>query len=123
MNKKLYIKLFRQKKKENRELLLSISMFLLNREELRKQFWTVCSVNYDKQNQTLSIGINTITGKLGTTLTRLRKTSRDLSDYLYEQGLTFRKTKISFFVDKEDEKLQKVYDLLEELEQDQILRD
>jgi hypothetical protein len=42
---------------------------------------------------------------------------------LYEQGLTFKKTKISFFVDKEDEKLQKIYTLLEEIEQDQLIKD
>jgi hypothetical protein len=52
-----------------------------------------------------------------------RKTAKVLSDYLYEQGLTFKKTKISFFVDKEDEKLQKIYTLLEEIEQDQLIKD
>jgi len=123
MSVKSSLKTYRLKKKANRELLLSVSIFLLGREELRKQFWTVRSVTYDRQNQKVAIGINTITGKLGTTLAKLRKTAKDLSDYLYEQGLTFRKAKISFFVDKEDEKLQKIYTLLEEIEQDQLIKE
>jgi ribosome-binding factor A len=123
MSVKSSLKAYKLKKKANRELLLSVSIFLLGREELRKQFWTVRSVHYDKQNQSVAIGINTITGKLGTTLAKLRKTAKVLSDYLYEQGLTFKKAKISFFVDKEDEKLQKIYTLLEEIEQDQLIKD
>ncbi len=123
MSVKSSLKTYRLKKKANRELLLSVSIFLLGREELRKQFWTVRSVTYDRQNQKVAIGINTITGKLGTTLAKLRKTAKDLSDYLYEQGLTFRKVKINFFVDKEDEKLQKIYTLLEEIEQDQLIKE
>ncbi len=110
-------------KKADRELLLTVSMFLLGREELRKLFWTVKTVDYDRTEQKLSVGISTVTGKLGTTLAKLRKTSRDLSDYLYEQGLTFRQAKIRFYVDKEDEKLQRVYDLLEEVEHNPVLRD
>ncbi len=123
MSVKSSLKTYRLKKKINRGLLLSVSIFLLGREELRKQFWTVRSVTYDKQSQTVAIGINTITGKLGTTLAKLRKTAKDLSDYLYDQGLTFRKAKINFFVDKEDEKLQKIYALLEEIEQDQLVKE
>ncbi|NJK71070.1 MAG: hypothetical protein HC932_02315 [Thermales bacterium] len=86
----------RKQKKQNRELMLTVSIFLLNQEELRKQFWTVKSVSYDKARQKINVGINTTNGKLGTTLTKLKKTSRNLSDYLFEQGLTFRKTKIGF---------------------------
>lgn len=112
-----------KEKKEYRDMLLTISMFLLGREELRRLFWTVKNVKYDKFDQKVSVGITTVTGKLGTTLARLRKTSKDLSDYLYEQGLTFRKAQIQFYVDKEDEKLQRVYNLLEQVEHDPILRD
>ena len=103
-------------KRKNKELLLTISFFLLNQETLRKQFWTVKSVGYDKTKQKISIGINTTNGKLGTTLSKLRKTSKNLSDYLYDQGLTFRKTKIVFFVDKEDIEIERIYNLLNNLE-------
>jgi RNA processing factor Prp31 len=113
----------RKQKKNDREFLLTVSMFLLGREELRQLFWTVKSVKYDKTDQKVSVGITTVTGKLGTTLAKLRKTSRDLSDYLYEQGLTYRQAKIQFFVDKEDETLQRVYSLLEQVERDPVLRD
>ncbi|NJL96694.1 hypothetical protein HC766_02380 [Candidatus Gracilibacteria bacterium] len=90
---------------------------MLNQEELRKQFWTVKSVSYDKARQKINVGINTTNGKLGTTLTKLKKTSRNLSDYLFEQGLTFRKTKIGFFVDKEDIEIERIYNLLNNIDQ------
>jgi hypothetical protein len=99
-------------RKQNREILLSISLFLLRQEALRKQFWTVKTVTYDRINQQLNIGINTTNGKLGTTLAKLRKTSKDLSKYLYDEGLTFRKAKINFYVDKEDIEIERIYNLL-----------
>lgn len=102
--------------KKNRELLLTISIFLLNQEELRKQFWNVKSVSYDKNAQVVHVGINTTNGKLGTTLTKLRKVSRRLSDYLYEHGLTFRKANIKFFVDKTEAELERIYNLLHKFE-------
>lgn len=103
--------------KKERELLLNVSFFLLGHETMRKCFWNVKSVEYNKSEQALNIGINTTNGKLGTTLQKLRKTSKELSDYLYEQGLTFRKAKINFFVDKEDIEIEKVYNLLEAVEE------
>lgn len=102
-------------KKKERELVLTVSLFLLSKEELRKQFWNVKSVHYDKQVQKISVGINTTNSKLGTTLTKLRKVSKDLSNHLYEQGLTFRQAKISFFVDKEEEEIERIYQLLEKV--------
>jgi hypothetical protein len=103
-------------RKNDRELLLTVSVFLLNQEELRKQFWTVKSISYDKVVQVVKVGINTTNGKLGTTLAKLRKTSRNLSDYLYDQGITFRKTKIIFYVDKEDIEIERIYNLLAHIE-------
>jgi hypothetical protein len=103
-------------RKNDRELLLTVSVFLLNQEELRKQFWTVKSINYNKTDQIVKIGINTTNGKLGTTLAKLRKTSRNLSDYLYDQGITFRKTKIVFYVDKEDFEIERIYNMLANFE-------
>jgi hypothetical protein len=103
-------------RKNDRELLLTVSVFLLNQDELRKQFWTVKSIGYDKVIQVVKVGINTTNGKLGTTLSKLRKTSRNLSDYLYDQGITFRKTKIIFYVDKEDIEIERIYNLISNLE-------
>jgi nucleoid-associated protein YejK len=107
-------------RKRNRELLLTVSVFLLNQEVLRRQFWTVKSVHYDQVNQQIKIGINTTNGKLGTTLAKLRKTSKDLSDYLYDQGVTFRKAKITFFVDKQDVELERIYSLLHSVEKSKV---
>lgn len=101
--------------KQNRELLLTVSVFLLGREELRNLFWNVNKVEYNKTKQKVRIGINTMKGKLGTTLAKLRKTAKYLSDYLYEHGLTFRKAKIEFYVDKQGEEVAKLYTLLEQI--------
>ncbi len=102
--------------KKDREFILTVSLFLLNQEELRKLFWSVKSVNYDTTYQTLGVGISTTKGKYGTTLAKLRKCSRDLSDHLYENGLTFRKAKVSFFISKEDFELERLYSLLADTE-------
>ena len=101
-------------RKRQSAFLSTISFFLLSQEGLRKLFWNVKSVRYDIANQTLEIGVGTIIGKLGTTLKKLRSHSKYLSDYLFEQGLTYHpKTKIQFFVDKQDEKIIRIYDLLD----------
>jgi len=102
-------------RKMDRELILNISMFLLGKEELRKQFWNVISVNYDRREQIVSIGINTTAGKLGTTLTKLRKVAKDLSNHLHEVGQTFKKAKVVFFVDKEQEEIERIYSLIEKV--------
>jgi hypothetical protein len=40
--------------------------------------------------------------------------SKDLSNYLYDQGITIRRqTRVSFFVDKEDELVARIYNLIE----------
>lgn len=90
--------------REERELKTAVSFFLLGKEELSSLFWNIKSVRYNKVSQNLSIGINTIDGKLGTTLNKLRKTCKELSLYLYQGGYTFKKAHINFFVDKNDQK-------------------
>lgn len=99
--------------KHNRRLILTVSVFLLAQEDLKSQFWQVKSVEYDKTFQIVRVGVDTTSGKLGTTINKLRKFSKDLSTYLYENGLTFRKAKVAFFVDKEEEDLRRIYSILE----------
>lgn len=106
---------YRIERKE-RELISAVSIFLLGREELKSQFWNIKSVSYNHKTQTINIGISTIKGKLGTTLQKLRKTCKHLSEYLHENGFTFRKTHINFFVDKKDEDLERVQKILEKVE-------
>ena len=101
--------------KKNREFIVTVSMFLLGQEILRSLFWNVKSVQYQPQLQKVRVGISTTDGKYGTTLAKLRKTARGLSDFLYEQGLTFRQAKIEFFVDKQDEKILRMNSMLEEI--------
>ncbi len=100
-------------RKVDRAFLLNISLFLLGQEELRKQFWNVKKVAFNRTKNTVRIGINTTNGKLGTTLSKLRKTSKGLSDHLYHQSLTPKQAIIEFYVDKEDEELERLHYLLD----------
>jgi molybdopterin-biosynthesis enzyme MoeA-like protein len=102
-------------KQKNRQLIVSISLFLLGREEMRNLFWNIASATYNGKTQQVEIGISTIDGKLGTTLEKLRKTCKPLSVYLYESKITFRKPHIHFFVQKEDTTEQRVTSIIESL--------
>lgn len=101
--------------KQRRQFVLTVSMFLLRQETMKDLVWTVHNVHYDRTNQVVRIGVDTMNGKLGTTLTSLRKLARPLSEYLYEQSLTFRIAKIRFYVDKQEEEAQRINYLLEKI--------
>ena len=107
----------RNRKRKQKQFLSNISLFLLGRSEVAGQFWNIKSVNYDKNTQRVNIGIDTIDGQLGTTLDKLRKICKPLSDYLFEQGLTFRRTHVNFFVDKSDQEHNRILGILEKIEE------
>jgi len=107
--------------KKNREFIVTVSMFLLGQETLRTLFWTVKSVQYQSQLQKVRVGISTTDGKYGTTLNKLRKTARGLSDFLYEQGLTFRQAHIEFFIDTTDEDLVRMNAMLDTIDTQTIV--
>lgn len=104
------------KNKKNRELVLTVSVFLLGREELRTLFWNIMHADYNGSTNALNVGISTIEGKYGTTLQKLRKTSKHLSEYLYESGLTFRKSHVNFYIDKEEDELARIGNILNLIE-------
>jgi|GEM_PF-908906 len=105
----------KNQRRENRELVVNISMFLLGNEKMKNLFWNIKTVEYQKFENKIKIGINT-TKKLGTTLEKLRSVAKDLSNYLFEQGLTFqRQTQVVFFVDKEDEFVARIYNILDKV--------
>jgi hypothetical protein len=111
----------KNKRRENREIVLNISMFLMGNEKLKNLFWNVKTVDYIKSENTIKIGINT-TKKLGTTLEKLRSVAKDLSNYLFDQGQTFRRqTRIVFYVDKEDEIVARIYNLIDQVEKDEAV--
>lgn len=103
--------------RQNRQILVNVGMYLLNQEGLKNQYWEIKSIKYNSMSQKLNIGINTTDGKFGTTLEALRKQSKGLAEYLYEQGVTFRVSKIKFFIDREDEKIQRIYDVLDRVKE------
>jgi len=111
----------KNKRRENREIVLNISMFLMGNEKIKNLFWNVKTVDYLKSENTIKIGINT-TKKLGTTLEKLRSVAKDLSNYLFDQGQTFRRqTRIVFYVDKEDEIVARIYNLIDQVEKDETV--
>lgn len=107
-------------RKKNRQLILTVSMFLLGNEKLKNLFWNVKTVKYKKAENEIKIGINTIK-KLGTTLSKLRAISKDLSNYLFDNGITYRRqTKIIFYVDKADEQINQVLSIIENVEKSNL---
>jgi hypothetical protein len=64
----------------------------------------------------LKIGFTTIEGKYGTVLEKLKKSSRSLSDYLFSLDLFFRPPKIEWFVEKEDDSVDKVRQIILDME-------
>lgn len=103
-------------RKQLRLFLSNISMFLLNQEKLKNLLWSVKNLEYKKHKGVLKIGINSNTNKLGTILHKLRTLRKPLAEYLYQQGVTNQVLKIDFYVDREDEILQGVYDLIQKTE-------
>lgn len=102
--------------KLNRKLTLTISMFLLSCDELKKLFWEVKSVDYNHESQKIRIGVDSTNGKHGTALSVLRRQAKPLSKHLHQNGVTFREAKITFFVNKEEQSIQKIYSILEKVE-------
>ena len=98
---------------KQRQMKLNITMFLLTEEGLKSQYWSIRSVNYNHISQKLKVGITTTNGKYGTTLAALRKVAKPLADYLFEQGLTLRRVRVNYFIDMNDEYIQKIYDTLD----------
>ena len=104
-------------KSEDRELITNIAMFLLNQDNMKKTLWSIKSVKFSKVTKILKVGIDTTDGKLGTTLTMLRKNARPLSEFLCEQGVTYCMPRIAFFVEKEDLVLARTLELISMVEQ------
>lgn len=106
-----------------RLLLSNISMFLLNQEKLRNLLWSVKSLDYKKHKSTLRIGINSNDNKLGTVLQKMRTLRKPLAEYLYLQGVTNQVLKIDFYIDKEDEIIEKIYNLIDKVSTNQKTED
>lgn len=107
----------RHKKRQHKQLVSVISIFLLGREELRNVFWNIVSVDLDNRTQKLKVGVTGLDGNLGTMLEKLRKTSKELAAYLYDTDVTFRKVQIVFYVDNSSQEELKLNNKLEEIEQ------
>jgi hypothetical protein len=104
-------------KRANREVIVNINMFLLGQESLKGLFWNVAKIDFNPTTKALKIGITTTETKLGTTLEKLRKNSKSLSDYLYESGALHCRSRIYFSIYKQEEDLMRVIEMLEAVNQ------
>jgi len=109
----------KNKRRELLKFLTNISMFFLNQESMKGLIWSIKKVEYKPDKNQLLIGINA-QEKLGTVLSKMRKSRAKLADYLYGQDLTQnRKAHIEFYVDREEEIVNQIYDLIDKVNQDQ----
>jgi hypothetical protein len=104
-------------KRANREVIVNIGMFLLNQENLKGLFWNVAKIEFNPITKSLKIGITTTNNKLGTTLNKLRKNCKPLSDYLYESGALHCRARIYFSMHKEDEDMARILEILDSVNQ------
>jgi hypothetical protein len=106
-------------KRADREVIVNINMFLLGEESLKGLFWTVAKIDFEPHAKTLKIGITTTKdGKLGTTLEKLRKKAKPLSDYLCESGALHCRARIYFSLYKQEEDLIRLTEFLDSVKMD-----
>jgi hypothetical protein len=104
-------------KRANREVIVNINMFLLGQENLKGLFWNVANIDFNPTTKALKIGITTNDTKLGTTLEKLRKNSKPLSDYLYQSGALHCRARIYFSIYKQEEDIMRVIEMLEPIKE------
>ncbi|GAB4144489.1 MAG: hypothetical protein OHK0017_03050 [Patescibacteria group bacterium] len=103
-----------------RKLVLSVSVFLLGKDNMKTDYWTISSVKFNAESGALSVGIKTLEGKAGTVLKNMRSNAAELAEYLRNQKLVNRIPKILFKVQKDDEKtyLESLNELIDSVEMD-----
>jgi hypothetical protein len=106
----------RNSKKEQNFISL-VSYFLSQQDSLKTSIVNLKSTKYSFSTNTLSIGYTTIDGKYGTVKQKLTKLARPLSDYMFSRNIFPKAPLIAFKVQKEDEQVEKVKNLLEKLDQ------
>jgi hypothetical protein len=108
------------KDKVNRRMILSINVFLLRQDKMKKTYWTIASCGYKMRENELMIGVTTVDGKMGTTLKNMRSHALELSHFIKDQGLTPKVPRIVFYVYKQDEEdyLDKLNTLIDSVELD-----
>ena len=103
-------------RKQLREFLTNISMFLLNQEKLKNLLWSVKTIDYKRNQGILRIGINSNDNKLGTILQKLRTLRKPLAEHLYHEGVVNQVPKIEFFVDRDQDIVDKIYGIIEKIQ-------
>jgi hypothetical protein len=107
-------------KRNDRELVANINMVLLGQESMKGIFWNVAGVDYNPSNQSLMVGITTTNNKLGTTLEKMRKNAKLLSDHLYEAGVLNARVRVHFNLFKETEDELRLSNLLEKFSNEKV---
>ena len=100
-------------KRNDRDLVANINMVLLGQESMKGLFWNVAGVDYNPTNHSLKVGITTTNNKLGTTLEKMRKNAKLLSDHLYLEGVLNCRPRVYFSLHKETEDKLRLDNLLD----------
>jgi hypothetical protein len=100
-------------KRNDRDLVANINMVLLGQESMKGIFWNVAGVDYSPITHSLKVGITTTNNKLGTTLEKMRKSAKLLSEHLFESGVLNCRARVYFSLHKESEDKLRLDNLLE----------
>jgi hypothetical protein len=105
--------------KKQQSLVEAINYHLSTDEHLKGcEVVNIISAKHTVATKTIKIGFTTIEGKYGTVLEKLKKSNRALSDYLFSLDIFFRPPKIEWFVEKPDDSIDRVKQLLEDIEKE-----
>jgi hypothetical protein len=98
-----------------RQLSLNVTMFMLNNTGLKDTVWTLKNADYDQIKQVVKVRVESTFGAKGTKINSLKVLAKPLSDYLFEQGITLRRSKVQFYIKRKEESTQSIYKLLESI--------
>jgi hypothetical protein len=99
----------------DREIIIALNAFFLDKEVLKDLFWNIAKVEYLPTPQAIKIGITVDGNKQGTVLEKMRKLAKPVADMLYETKLINNKPRVLFSI---YEPGVNVLDIIEKIEQE-----
>lgn len=103
----------------DRDIIVALNAFLLDKELLKDLFWNIAKVEYLPTPQAIKIGITVDGNKQGTVLQKMRKLAKPIADMLYEAKLLNNKPKVLFAI---HEVGKDVLSIIEEIEAENELK-
>jgi hypothetical protein len=82
----------------DRDIIVALNAFFLDKEVLKDLFWNIAKVEYLPTPQAIKIGITVDGNKQGTVLEKMRKLAKPVADMLYTTKLLNNKPKVLFSI-------------------------